>query len=94
MCNTKRYKTTQDYIFHILQHFTTILCNFTKLKMLFNAVVMNFTISRFFKILAILQSLHCVMHSGVGSTLAQLRSRYWIPKDRQEVKRVIGACLL
>ena len=35
-----------------------------------------------------------VMHSGVRSTLAQLRSRYWVPKGRQEVKRVVGACLL
>ena len=35
-----------------------------------------------------------VMHSGVRSTLAQLRSKYWIPKGRQEVKRVIGRCLV
>ena len=39
-----------------LQYFTTKLCNFTKFKMLFNAVVMNFTISTFFKILSIMQS--------------------------------------
>ena len=35
-----------------------------------------------------------VMHSGVRSTLAQVRSKYWIPKGRQEVKRVIGACVV
>ena len=36
----------------------------------------------------------CVLHSGVRSTLAQLRSKYWVPKGRQEVKRVLGACLI
>ncbi len=46
-------QTSQGYIFHILQHFSTKLYNFTKFKMLFNAVVMNFTISKFFKILSI-----------------------------------------
>ncbi len=40
-------QTSQGYIFHILQHFTTKLCNFTNFRMLFNAVVMNFTISKF-----------------------------------------------
>ena len=35
-----------------------------------------------------------VMHGGVRSTLAQLRSKYWIAKGRQEVKRVINVCLL
>ena len=35
-----------------------------------------------------------VMHSGVRSTLAQVRSKYWIPKGRQEVKRVTGACVV
>ena len=46
----------QGYIFssHILQHFTTKLCNFTNFRMLFNAVVMNYPIAKFFK-----QSLSC-----------------------------------
>ncbi len=48
-------QTSQGYIFHILQHFTTKLCNFTKFKMLFNAVIMNFTISKFFKISSFMQ---------------------------------------
>ncbi len=48
-------QTSHGYIFHLLQHFTTKLCNFTKFKMLFNAVVI---ISKFFKILSIMQSVH------------------------------------
>ena len=35
-----------------------------------------------------------VMHGGVRSTLAQLRTKYWTAKGRQEVKRVINACLV
>ncbi len=35
-------QTSQGYIFHLLQHFTTTLCNFTKFKMLFNAVIIYF----------------------------------------------------
>ena len=29
---------------------------------------------------------------GVASTLAELRSRFWVPKGRQEVKKVIRSC--
>ncbi len=49
MHNTKiqNLQTSQGSIFHILQHFTTKLFNFTKFKMSFNAVVMNFTIKIF-----------------------------------------------
>ena len=48
----------QGHIFHILQHFATKLCNFTKFRMVFNAMVMNFTISIFLKILSLMQSVH------------------------------------
>ncbi len=54
-CIIKRYKICK---LHILQHFTTKLCNFTKFKMVFIAVVMNFTFSKFFKILSITQSVY------------------------------------
>jgi hypothetical protein len=40
--NAKVYKnlqTLQGYIFRILQHFATKLCNFTNFSMLFRAVV-------------------------------------------------------
>ena len=50
----------QAYIFHILQHFATKLCNFTNFRTLFNAVLMNFTFSIFLQILSIMQSVHCV----------------------------------
>eukprot|EP00794_Sanderia_malayensis_P010622 gene10622-biopygen7761 len=33
-----------------------------------------------------------VMHMGVASTLAELRSRYWLPKGRQTVKMLIKLC--
>ena len=45
-------------MFHILQRFATKLCNFTNFRMLFNAVVINFPISTFFKILSTMQSVH------------------------------------
>jgi hypothetical protein len=39
--NTKVYlQTLQGYIFRILQHFATKLCNFTHFSMLFLAVVL------------------------------------------------------
>ena len=39
----------QAYIFCILQHIGTKLCNFTNFRKLFNAVVMNFTNFNIFK---------------------------------------------
>ena len=44
--------------------------------------------------LVITQCHESVMHGGVKSTLAQFRSKYWVAKGRQEVKRVINACVL
>jgi hypothetical protein len=35
---------SQGYIFRILQHFATKLCNFTNFNMLFLAVVMDFVL--------------------------------------------------
>ena len=32
------------------------------------------------------------MHNGVKETLAELRSRFWIVKGRQLVKKIIGQC--
>ena len=34
-----------------------------------------------------------VHHSGIRSTLAELRSRFWVPKGRQLVKRILGECV-
>lgn len=34
-----------------------------------------------------------VHHRGVRSTLAELRSRFWVPKGRQLVKRILGECV-
>ena len=31
-------------------------------------------------------------HAGVNHTLAQIRMKYWIPKGRAEVKRVLRKC--
>ena len=38
------------YTFHILQYFATKLSNFTKFRMLFSAVPMNFQLVSWFKI--------------------------------------------
>ena len=35
-----------------------------------------------------------VEHNGVGSTLTELRTRFWIIKGRQYVKKVIGKCIV
>ncbi|CAB4034964.1 RNA-directed DNA polymerase from mobile element jockey [Paramuricea clavata] len=40
--------------------------------------------------------LHCnteVMHNGVRETVTQVRSRYWIVRGRQVVKKIIARCL-
>ena len=34
-----------------------------------------------------------VLHSGLRATLAEVRSRFWIPKGRQAVKSILGKCL-
>ena len=33
-------------------------------------------------------------HNGLRATLAELRSRYWVPRGRQTVKKVIRDCLV
>ena len=35
-----------------------------------------------------------VHHSGVRATFAELRSRYWVPRGRQVVKRILSVCYL
>ena len=34
-----------------------------------------------------------VHHCGVRSTLAELRSRFWVPKGRQIVKKILNQCV-
>ena len=34
-----------------------------------------------------------VHHCGVRATLTEVRTRYWVPKGRQMVKRVLGRCV-
>ena len=38
------FRNLQGYIFRILQHFATKLCNFTNFRMLFLSVVMHFVL--------------------------------------------------
>ena len=35
-----------------------------------------------------------VLHGGVRETLAELRSKFWVPKDRQQVTKVISKCVV
>ena len=44
--------------------------------------------------LIILRCHHEVLHNGVGETLTQLRTRYWVVKGRQVVKRILSTCTL
>ena len=34
-----------------------------------------------------------VQHNKLRSTLAELRSKFWVPQGRQQVKKVVGKCL-
>ena len=65
--NIQNLQSSQAYIFHILQRFATKLFNFTNFRMLFNAVVINFPISTFFKILPVMESVHSTLgRSKIG----------------------------
>ena len=47
--------------------------------------------------LTLLQVQEChtrVLHSGVRSTLAELRTRFWVPRGRQVVKYVLKCCVV
>ena len=33
-------------------------------------------------------------HSGVSQTLSQIRYRFWIPRGRATVRKVIGQCVI
>ena len=46
----------------------------------------------YFTKLLILQCHEDVMHNGVKETLAQLRSRFWVVRGRQAVKKLIRPC--
>ena len=35
-----------------------------------------------------------VLHNGLESTLAEIRSKYWIPQGRQSVKKLIRKCVI
>ena len=35
-----------------------------------------------------------VVHNGLKSTLAEIRSRYWIPQGRQSVKKLLRKCII
>ena len=44
--------------------------------------------------LVILKCHDQVMHNGVAETLVQVRSKYWIVKGRQTVKKIISKCVV
>ena len=46
-----------------------------------------------FTILMIRKSHNNVMHNGVKETLTDLRSRFWVAKGRQTVRKVISSCV-
>ena len=58
---TKIREILQGYIFRILQHFATKLCNFTNYKMLFLAVVMDFVLLALIKIQSIAGIVHLLL---------------------------------
>ena len=44
--------------------------------------------------LLIKQSHECVKHSGIRDTLTTLRERYWVPRGREAVKKIIRSCVI
>ena len=44
--------------------------------------------------LVILKCHEQVMHNGVPETLVQLRSKYWVVKGRQTVKKILSKCVV
>ena len=48
----------------------------------------------YFTKLVILKCHDQVMHNGVAETLVQVRSKYWVVKGRQTVKKIIGKCVV
>ena len=83
--NIQNLQISQGYIFHILQHFTTKLCNFTKFKMLVNAVVMNFAISKFFKILSLCNRSFFMQLATQSHTQEMLISEVCLAKCNEDV---------
>ena len=59
----KNLQTSQGYIFCILKHFASKLCNFTNLKMLFLTAVI------YFKSITRLGRLHCFLADSVMNIL-------------------------
>ena len=47
-----------------------------------------------FTVLQIQECHERVLHSGVRSTLAEMRSRFWVQKGRQAVKYVLNRCVI
>ena len=102
MRNTKEYKICKflhAYIFRILQHFAIKLCNFTNFRTLFNAVVMNFTISVYLKILSIMQSVHLLISQSllkfVSTSREKIRSLIHRNKDVEtELVAITRLCMM
>ena len=103
-CVIQNLNSSQAYNFHILERFATKLCNFTNFRMLFNAVVINFPISTFFKILSTMQSVHFIKLQQAcqnqacylqrcHNMLKQLAASLWITSfDNQHATSVFTTC--
>ncbi len=48
----------------------------------------------YFTRLVVIRSHEQVMHNGVRETLTQVRSKYWITKGRQIVKKILSKCTI
>ena len=42
----------------------------------------------------IIEDIHRKFHFGVGHVLSTLRSKYWLPKGRQNVKLILNKCIV
>jgi hypothetical protein len=62
----RNLRTSQGYIFFILQHLATKLCNFTHFNMLFPAMVMDFVLLAWIKILSIAGITNFVYFVSIG----------------------------
>ena len=77
----------KDNLYHVRNRFDNE-------KMLFGGIYPVFLPQSLLTNLIILEAHRKVPHAGVNATLTEIRSRYWICRERQIVKRLLRNCVV
>ena len=75
-------------------NFYSVRNRFDNEKMLFDSIYPVFLPQSLLTNLIILEAHRKVPHAGVNATLTEIRSRYWICRERQIVKRLLRNCVV